>query len=66
MNDIEKQYLRVFSSPAGKQVLNHLRSITIERKFGPNVTNDELRWWAGQKALVQQIECFIKKGNNPT
>ncbi|MBR3511226.1 MAG: hypothetical protein IKN73_04155 [Alphaproteobacteria bacterium] len=66
MKDIEKHYARIFSDFSGKQVLNHLRSITIERILGPNVTNDDLRWWAAQNALVHQIENLIKKGNNPT
>ena len=66
MTEIEKQYARTFSSASGKQVLNHLRSLTIERIIGPNVTNDELRWWAAQCTLFHQIENFIKRGNNPT
>ena len=66
MNEIEKHYARTFSSASGKQVLSHLRSITVERILGQNVTNDELRWWAAQNALVHQIENFIKRGNNPT
>lgn len=66
MQDIEKQYARTFCSVSGKQVLNHLRSLTIERKWGPNVSDDELRWWAAQNALVHQIENLIKQGNNPT
>jgi len=66
MQDIEKQYALVFSSVAGKQVLLHLRSLTLERIVGPNVSNDDLRWWAAQNALVHQIENLIKKGNNPT
>ena len=66
MIDIEKQYARTFASSSGKQVLNHLRSITIERIMGQNITNEELRWWAAQNALVHQIENFIKRGNNPT
>ena len=66
MNDIEKQYARTFSTPSGKQVLAHLRSLTIERITGQNMTNDELRWWAAQNALVHQIENMIKRGNNPT
>lgn len=64
MNEIEKQYARTFSSVSGKQVLAHLRTITIERVVGPNATDEELRWWAGQNALVHQIENFIKRGNN--
>ena len=66
MNNIEKHYARVFSGTSGKQVLAHLRSLTIERKIGQNVSNDELRWWAAQNALVHQIENLIKRGNNPT
>ena len=66
MTDIEKQYARTFSSAAGKQVLAHLRLLTIERVIGVNTTDDELRWWAAQNALVHQIENFIKRGNNPT
>lgn len=66
MTDIEKQYARVFMSPSGKQILAHLRSITTERVFGPNASNEDLRWWAAQCALVHQIEFLIKKGNNLT
>ena len=66
MKDIEKQYARVFSGPSGKQVLEHLRSITIERVMGHNVSNDDLRWWAGQNALVHLIENLIKRGNSQT
>lgn len=66
MQDIEKQYARMFATNSGKQVLAHLRSITIERIMGPNISNEDLRWWAAQNALVHQIENLIKKGNNPT
>ena len=66
MSEIEKEYARVFSSASGKQVLAHLRSVTLERILGQNVTNEELRWWAAQCALFHQIENFIKRGNNPT
>ena len=66
MKDIEKQYARTFLSASGKQVLAHLRLLTVERIVGPNITNDDLRWWAAQNALIHQIENFIKRGNNPT
>lgn len=66
MTEIEKQYARTFTSVSGKQVLTHLRSITIERILGQNVSNEDLRWWAAQNALVHQIENLIKRGNNPT
>ena len=60
MNEIEKQYARTFASASGKQVLAHLRSLTIERILGQNVKDEELRWWAAQNALVHQIENLIK------
>lgn len=66
MQDIEKQYARTFATNSGKQVLAHLRSITIERIVGPNISNEDLRWWAAQNALIHHIENLIKKGNNPT
>ena len=66
MNDIEKHYARVFNTASGKQVLNHLRAITRERIMGQNASNDELRWWAAQNALVHQIENLTKRGNNIT
>ena len=43
MNEIEKHYARVFNTPSGKQVLNHLRTITKERVMGQIATNEELR-----------------------
>ncbi len=66
MQDIEKQYARTFATPSGNQVLIHLRSITLERIIGPNVSNEDLRWWAAQNALVHQIENLINKGKNLT
>ena len=66
MQDIEKHYAHTFSDFSGKQVLQHLRSMTTERIFGQNVSNEELRWWAAQCALVHQIENLIERGNNPT
>ena len=66
MNDIEKHYARIFNTPSGKQVLNHLHSLTTERIFGSNASDNDLRWWAAQNALVRQIENLITRGNNPT
>ena len=66
MQDIEKQYARTFATPSGKQVLIHLRSITLERIIGPNASNEDLLWWAAQNALVHQIEHLINKGKNLT
>ena len=66
MQDIEKHYARTFSDFSGNQVLRHLRSLTVERVFGQNVSDEDLRWWVAQCALVHQIENLIERGNNPT
>lgn len=62
MTEIEKNYARCFGAPAGIQVLNHLRKITIERTFGPNASDNELRWAESQRALVHQIETLVARG----
>lgn len=60
--EIEKNYTRCFSTPAGAEVLRHLREITIERFLGANATDAELRTLEGQRALVHQIEILIERG----
>ncbi len=64
MNEIEKQYARTFASPSGKQVLKHLKNLINNKIFGQNISDNDLRWWAGQRALIQMIENYIKKGND--
>ncbi len=65
MSELEKQYARTFASIDGQCVLKHLRSLTIERTVGQNITDNELRWLAAKSALVHYIENLINKGNNP-
>lgn len=54
-----------FATPAGQEVLRHLRSITIEAVGGPNVTDAELRHREGQRFLVAIIEQRIKRAHHP-
>jgi len=56
LKDIEKNYARCFNTPAGEQVLRHLRRLTIERYLGPNATEAELRGLEAQRGLVHMIE----------
>jgi hypothetical protein len=56
---ISQNIAEVFSSPAGKEVLRYLRSITIEMVSGPNITTEELRHLEGQRYLVGLIERRI-------
>ena len=62
--DIEKSYARAFMSAEGTRVLEHLRSITIERFLGPDASDAALRHLEGQRALVHQIELLIERGKN--
>jgi len=56
---ISQNVAEVFSSPTGKEVLRYLRSITIEKVNGPNVTTEELRHVEGQRYIVGLLEQRI-------
>ncbi len=62
MNEIERAFARVFSTNAGIMILEHLRSMTVERTLGPNATDAELRTLEGQRALIRHIETLISRG----
>ena len=49
---ISKDIQALFKTPNGKQVLQYLRSITIETVQGPNATDAELRHLEGQRSIV--------------
>jgi len=57
--EVSHNIAQIFESPAGKEVLRYLRSITIEMVNGPNVTTEELRHLEGQRYLVGLIEQRI-------
>ena len=63
MTDLEKNFVRTFSTPSGRAVLEHLRKITVERNLGANASDAELRWVEAQRALVHQIERLSMGGN---
>ncbi|MCL1892548.1 MAG: hypothetical protein FWF97_04680 [Alphaproteobacteria bacterium] len=62
MKEVEKNYARTFNTPTGAAVLDHLRSITIERFLGADATEAGLRTLEAQRALVHQMEALIKRG----
>jgi hypothetical protein len=55
----------MFTSQAGREVLAHLRRITIETAGGPAISNDELRHREGQRFLVYLIQARIHLAENP-
>ncbi len=64
MQELEKQYAKVFQTPSGKAVLEHMHKITIERILGPNATDNELRWAEANRAFVRQIESMVARTTN--
>ncbi|MEG3618981.1 hypothetical protein V5T82_10990 [Magnetovibrio sp. PR-2] len=60
--EIRLAYARCFSSPDGQRVLEHLRSMTLERAMGPNVSAEHLRHIEGQRQLVSTIEQLTQRG----
>ena len=63
ISEIAKSFARVFNSNDGDRVIKHLRSITFERCFGAEASEEILRFSEGQKALVAHIEALIKSGS---
>ena len=63
ISEIAKSFARVFNSNDGDRVMKHLRSITFERCFGAEASEEILRFSEGQKALVAHIEALIKSGS---
>ena len=49
---ISKVIDSVFKTPNGKEVLQYMRSITIDAVSGPNISDIELRHLEGQRYLV--------------
>ena len=60
---ISLNFVSLFSSPAGAEVLKYLRSVTIEAVHGSAVTNDALRHAEGQRYIVGLIERRIQHGH---
>ena len=50
--EISKVIDSVFKTPNGKEMLQYLRSITIDAVSGPNISDIELRHLEGQRYLV--------------
>lgn len=57
---IDSNVEAVFTSGAGAEALRYLRSITIERVAGPEVTDAALRHLEGSRYLVAVIEARIR------
>ena len=61
--EISKVIDSVIKTPNGKDMLQYLRSITIDAVSGPNISDPELRHLEGQRYLVALI---VKRINHAT
>ena len=62
---LNKMYAAAFKRGAGKQVLNHLKQISIYAVGGPGITPDHLMHMEGQRFIVAEIERRIFLGKEP-
>jgi len=60
--DVERIFARCFSSEDGKKVLAHLQVMTFSRAYGPDASDQQLRYAEGQRALVANILRLIDRG----
>lgn len=60
--DIERIFARCFSTEDGKKVLAHLQVMTFSRAYGPDASDQHLRYAEGQRALVANILRLIDRG----
>lgn len=55
-------FARCFVSADGRQVLGHLRRLTIEKALGPQASEALMRYAEGQRQLVLYVEALVAKG----
>tara|TARA_R110000850_G_scaffold151074_1_gene274015 strand:- start:1280 stop:1546 length:267 start_codon:yes stop_codon:yes gene_type:complete len=53
----------LFESEAGKAVMEYLKSITINRVHGPNISTEELRHHEGQRYIVGLLQARTQHGH---
>jgi len=63
---LRKAYARCFSTPEGQRVMEHLRTLTLERVHGPDAPADLLRHIEGQRHLVAYIAALSERGRTRT
>ena len=65
LSEIDKVYMRVFSSEEGQKVLNHLRSITIDQPAWTPGSDASFGYSReGQNSIVREIIQRMRRCNN--
>lgn len=60
--DMERVFTRLFSTDDGGRALSYLQTMTFQRSFGPNASDEQLRHAEGQRSLVATILRMIDRG----
>lgn len=60
--EIERLFARCFSTEDGRKVLAHLQVMTFSRAYGPDASDQHLRYAEGQRALVANILRLVDRG----
>ena len=61
--NVDQLFARVLNTPAGKELMAYLRSITMERVLGADASDAAVRFLEGQRFLVRQMENFTQRGS---
>lgn len=59
---LARQAARLFATPDGEAVLQHLKSMTIDRCLGPESGDNALRHLEGQRHLVLHLLALAARG----
>jgi len=60
--DLARQAARLFATPDGRAILDHLRRMTLERSLGPDAADPVLRHLEGQRHLVLHLLALAARG----
>lgn len=63
---LTKAFARCFAGDDGKKVLDHLRSMTLERHLGPLSSDGALRHLEGQRHMIAHLAAMIDRGRSNT
>ena len=59
---LARQAARLFATPDGQAILQHLKSMTIDRCLGPEAGDNALRHLEGQRHLVLHLLALAARG----
>ena len=62
-DDIARAYERCLSGKDGAIVIQHLRETIIDRRMGPDATNNEIWFLEGERTLAARILSMVNRGD---